>query len=274
MREDMQLAGLAPNTQKRYLWYILKLVEYGGCPPARLTEEQIRRFFLYLIEEKKVSDGTFRPHYYAIKFFFTKTLGREWSVFDLTRPRKRIKLPIVFSPSEVRRLLAAVRKPIPRMCLQVIYACGLRRFEAVRLQVTDIDSQRGLLWVRNGKGARDRAVPLPHTCLQQLRRYWRAERPQLPWLFPARDGRGPLPGNGLYKTFKTALRESGIPKDGCVHTLRHSYATHLLEAGVDLRIIQEILGHKSPTTTALYTHLTAAGGEKLHATLDRLMNDL
>jgi site-specific recombinase XerD len=273
MREDMQLNGLSSATQKHYIRCVANLVNFCDCPPARITEKQIRQFFLYLIDEKGVAEGTFRPHFYAIKFFFTKTLGREWPVFDLVRPKKRKKLPIVFSPGEVHQLLRLVRQPIPRMCLTMIYACGLRRFEGVQLRFSDIDGQRGLLWVRNGKGARDRAVPLPQTCLQQLRRYWLAERPSPPWLFPASESNGPLPGNGLYKTFKAALRQSGIPKDGCIHSLRHSYATHLLEKGVDLRIIQEILGHKSPTTTAIYTHLTTLGAEKLHATLDDLMGN-
>lgn len=271
MLDDLRLAGLSESTRKHYVRCVANLVKRCDLPPARITEEDVRRFFLYLIEIKQAPDGTFRPHFHAIKFFFTKTLGREWPVFDLIRPRKRMRLPIVFSPDEVRQVLETVRQPVPRMCLRVIYACGLRRFEGVRLRTGDIDGQRGLLWVRDGKGGRDRAVPLPQSCLRQLRDYWRAQRPPAPWLFPDREGAGPLPGNGLYKTFKAALRDSGVTKDGCVHSLRHSYATHLLEAGVDLRVIQEILGHKSPNTTALYTHLTAPGAAKLHAVLDGLM---
>ena len=262
MLEDMRLHGHSESTQKRYIRCVEDLVKYCDCPPARITDEQVRKFFLHLIDEREAAEGTFRPYYYAIKFFFTVTLGRNSPALDLVRPRRRKRLPVVLSPDEVRRVLEAVRHPASRMCLTVIYACGLRRFEGARLQVADVDGQRDVLWIRNGKGGRDRVVPLPKPCLTQLRQYWLAERPTRPWLFPAQKVNGPLPGNGLYKTFKAALRESSVTKDACVHSLRHSYATHLLENDVDLRIIQELLGHKSPTTTAVYTHLTSKAAKK------------
>ena len=166
-----------------------------------------------------------------------------------------------------------VKNPTAQMCLRLIYACGLRLTEGTQLQVSDIDAQRMLVQVRCGKGGKDRCVPLAPRLLTLLREYWQRQRPRL-WLFPARDQQTPLPATTLQKTFKLVVRQSGIPKDASIHTLRHSYATHLLERGVSLRVIQELLGHKSPRTTARYTHLTPPTLDVVHATITALMADL
>jgi integrase/recombinase XerD len=189
------------------------------------------------------------------------------------RPRHPHKLPVVLSLREVRSLLALVEHPKARMCLQMIYACGLRLTEGTQLQVADIDAQRMLVRVHQGKGGKDRLVPLAPRVLELLREYWRRQRPR-PWVFPARDGSAPLPPTSLQKTFKAVVRQSGIPKDASIHTLRHSYATHLLERGVSLRVIQELLGHSSARTTARYTQLTPPTLDVVHATITALMADL
>jgi integrase/recombinase XerD len=189
------------------------------------------------------------------------------------RPRNIQQLPIVLSPREVRDLLALVKNPTAQMCLRLIYACGLRLREGTQLQVSDIDPQRMLVRVRQGTGGKDRFVPLAPRVLELLRGYWQRQRPR-PWVFPARHRSGLLPPTSLQKTVKAVVRQSGLAKDASIHTLRHSYATHLLERGVSLRVIQDLLGHKSPSTSARYTHLTPPTLDVVHATITALMADL
>jgi site-specific recombinase XerD len=209
-------------------------------------------------------------------------LKRDWTTLRFVRPARESKLPVVLSREEVRRILAAVRIPVYRMCLTTIYACGLRLLEGAHLQVSDVDGGRMVLHI-HGKGKTDRYVPLPEPTLHMLREYWRTHRSQV-WLFPAptRHGLrhslahngGPVTRSSLQSAFRRALHRSGIAKRAHVHSLRHSYATHLLEAGVNLRIIQEALGHRSARTTQIYTHLTREVRATLTDPLNALMNDL
>jgi integrase/recombinase XerD len=273
MLEDLQLRGLAPTTQQCYLDAVRQLAHHYRRSPDQLSDEELRQYFLFLLNEKKVAESTFRIHLYGIRFLYERTLQRPWPVFELIRPRPRQKLPVVLSPQEVRSLLALVQRSKARMCLQMIYACGLRLREGTQLQVSDIDPQRMLVRVRQGQGGKDRLVPLADRTLELLRLYWQRARPR-PWWFPARQQQTPLPATTLQKTFKRVVRQSGLAKDASVHTLRHSYATHLLERGVSLRIIQELLGHKSPSTTARDTHLTSKTFDVVHATINALMADL
>ncbi len=273
MLEDLQLRGLAPKTQQCYLEAVKHLAQHYRRAPDQISEGEIRQYFLYLINEKKVAESTFRIHLYGIRFFYERTLQRPWPVFDLVRPQRCQKLPVVLSLQEVRHRLALGDNPTARMCLQMIDACGLRLREGTQLQVSDIDPQRMLVRVRQGKGGKDRLVPLAPRVLELLRAYWKRQRPR-PWLFPARHQQTPLPATTLQKTFKLVGRQSGIPKDASIHTLRHCYATHLLERGVSLRVIQALLGHQSPRTTARYTHLTAPTLDLTHATISALLANL
>jgi site-specific recombinase XerD len=282
MIADMQLRGLAKTTQNAYVRAVRQLAEHYGKSPAQISEEEVRQYLLYLRREKQVSNGTYTVALYGIKFIYRYTLQRAWRTLELARAPQTKKLPVVLSRDEVRRILQRVRSLCYRTCLSTIYSCGLRIQEAVYLQVKDIDSDRMLIHVRYGKRDKDRYVPLPQCTLELLRRYWCTHRHAV-WLFPARMGgaRGvllaaskPMSMRGLRGAFQAARQECGIQKEATVHTLRHSYATHLLEAGVNLRIIQAYLGHSSPTTTAIYTHLTPKVEAGAVAVLNQIMENL
>ena len=257
MIEDMQLHGFAERTQEAYLSAVRQLAKHYRKPPDQINEEELRGYFLFLKNEKHAARNTCTVALCGIKFFFQHTLGREWKTFDFLRPPREKKLPVVLSVEEVSRSLKRVRRYHYRVCLTTIYACGLRLLEGTHLQVSDIDGQRKMLHIHQAKGNKDRYVPLPEACLNMLRHYWCVHRNPV-WLFPSQyENTKPIHESGLQRAFRAAVRESGIHKKATVHTLRHSYATHLLEAGLSLRIIQSYLGHASPATTAIYTHLTS-----------------
>ena len=282
MLEDMQLRGLSARTQEAYARAVWQLAQHYHRSPEQLSDEELRQYFLYLTNEKKIARATATIALCGIKFFYEQTLKQAWPTLRFVRPAAEHKLPVILSREEVRRVLAAVRIPVYRACLTTIYACGLRLLEGARLQVPDIDSARLLLHI-HGKNKQDRYVPLPEATLQLLRAHWRTHRAPL-WLFPAptrhglahslkHDG-GPVTRSSLQSAFRRAVQRAGIAKRAHVHTLRHSYATHLLEAGVNLRLIQDNLGHRSPRTTAIYTHLTGEVRATLTEPLNRLMRDL
>jgi site-specific recombinase XerD len=205
-----------------------------------------------------------------MKFLYTRTLGYKWPVFNLIRVTKKKKLPVVLSPQEVRRLLRRVRRPVVRMSLTMMYSCGLRASEATHLNCRDIDSQRMVVCVRNGKGAKDRYVPLPERVLERLRTYWLLTRPKT-WLFPSTNLITPVSTGTCYRALQSALALTDISKNISCHTLRHSYATHLMEKGVDMRVIQGLLGHRSPRTTFIYMHLTQSTMQAVHKTVNQIM---
>lgn len=273
MIEGMQLHGFSPKTQQCYVAAVKGLAKFYSRSPDLLSEEELRQFFLYLINDKGASRSSITIHLCGIKFFYEKTLLRQWTLFDLIRPAKRQKLPIVLTLNEVKSILSYIRSPIVKMALTLTYCCGLRISEATGMKVADIDSQRMLLWVRNGKGGKDRSIPLPEKTLELLRLYWCKDQ-QTYWLFPGRDMQKPISISALQRAFKKALRQSSIQKNASVHSLRHSYATHLLEAGTNLRVIQDVLGHTSSKTTAIYTHLTEKVLGNLNMSVNQLMADL
>jgi site-specific recombinase XerD len=257
MNEDMQLHGFAERTQDSYLRAVRQLAAYFNKPPDQISEEDLRQYFLYLKNVKNASRSTITLALCGIKFFYERTMQRQWATLALVRPQREKKLPVVLSVEEVRQILGRVRRWRYRVCLSTIYACGLRLQEGLHLQISHIDGARQLVHVCHGKGGKDRYVPLPQPVLEMLRQYWGTHRDPV-WLFPSthQTVHGPMDASGLQRAFHAALLESGIQKPATVHTLRHSYATHLLEAGLNLRLIQLYLGHASPNTTAIYTHLT------------------
>jgi len=281
MIEDLQLRGLSTMTQTCYVRAVRQLAEHYGKPPDQISEEEVRQYFLYLRMVKQVAPNSLGVALAGIKFFYEHTLKRGWPALELVRPSRARKLPVVLSIAEVHQILGCIREPRYRVCLSTIYACGLRLGEGVHLQVRDIDSKQMVVHVRQGKGAKDRYAPLPQRILAMLRQFWSThQHPK--WLFPHPTTDGALPCTtdkpmcvtGVQCCFKAALRASGVQKEASVHTLRHSYATHLLEAGMDLRVIQAYLGHSSPQTTAIYTHLTRATDERAAETVNRLLGDL
>jgi integrase/recombinase XerD len=276
MLEDMQLHGYSRRTQLAYVHSIVKLAKYYHKSPDLVSEDELRQYFLDLTQKQQVSHSTATVDLCAIKFFFETTLQRPWPSLKLMRPPKHKKLPVVLSREEVFRVLSAVRFPVYRACLSTIYSCGLRLSEGAFLRVQDIDSARMMVRVL-GKGSKERDVPLPERTLFLLREFWRTHRSQQ-WLFPARlghdDSSQPLKPKNVQEAFRQAVRKSGIKKAAHVHSLRHSYGTHLLEAGVNLRVIQSILGHDSPRTTAIYTHLTPQVIESVSRTINQIVSAL
>lgn len=276
MLEDMQLKGFSAATQKSYVESVKRMAQEFGKSPELMSEQEIRGYLLGL--QRELAPASLRVVVPAVRFLFTVTLQRQWPVLEFARPARERPLPVVLSQQEVRTILGNVRAPVYRICLSTIYSCGLRISEGAHLRCEDVDSQRKLLRVR-GKGNKDRQIPLPESTLQRLREFWKMHRSR-PWLFPARlqpHGRsdeGPVKIYNLQAAFATARAEGGVSKAAHVHTLRHSYATHLMEAGVQLRIIQEILGHRSPRTTAIYTHLTTQVWDQVKAPLQRLTERL
>jgi integrase/recombinase XerD len=281
MSEDLQLRGLSARTQEMYVRAVRQLADHYHKSPDRITEEELRDSFLYLKNVKHYSRSASTIALCGLKFFYEHTLQRAWTTLTFVRPPRETKLPVILSIEEVRTILAHLKLPRYRVCLTTIYSCGLRLQEGTHLQVTDIDAARMHIHVRHGKGAKDRYVPLPQRTLPLLRSYGVTHRHPV-WLFPApgRAGTGmstatqPMPRSSVQDAFRAALKASGIHKRASVHTLRHSWATHRLEAGVNLRLIQESLGHSSPSTTSLYTHLTIQAHEIAAASINRLMEDL
>jgi integrase/recombinase XerD len=274
MLEDMQLHGFAASTQQLYVSAIARLAQHYNKSPDLISEEDLRQYFLHLTLAQKVSRSCATIALCAMRFLFEKTLHRPWPSLDLMRPPKLKKLPVVLSKPEVSRILSCVYTLVYRVCLMTIYSCGLRLSEGAFLKVEDVDSSRMLLRVM-GKGSKQRYVPLPDQTLRLLREFWLTHHSK-PWLFPARHAPSsdpaPIRPEGLQAAFARALEKSGVKKAAHVHTLRHSYATHLLEAGVNLRVIQEVLGHQSLRTTAIYTHLSPEVLEQTSRTINQVIN--
>ena len=276
---DMQLRGYSERTVESYVAAVRALAKHFGRSPDRISEEEVREYLLYLTNVKKVARGTHSIALCGIRFFFIQSLGREWNIFDIARPRYDKKLPVVLSRGEVWQILDCVHIPVYRACLTTIYACGLRLMEGATLSIPQVDGARKLLHI-HGKRRKDRFVPLQEITLDMLRKHWKTHRSPM-WLFPAptRKGlehsiatnAGPVTRSSLQGAFRSALKRSGIRKKAHVHTLRHSYATHLLELGLSTRVVQSHLGHVSVRTTERYTHLTREVRRTAEDPLNRLM---
>jgi len=278
MAQDMQLRGLSQRTQEAYLRAVRKLAEHFGKSPDQLREEQVGNYLLFLKEKKKFAASSMRIVHCALKFFFKYTVKREWNLLQMIRCDRERRLPDVLSIDEVQAIICHCRTLHNQTYLWTVYSCGLRLGEALCLQVGDIDGQRMMIHVHRGKGAQDRYVPLPESTLQMLRVYWLRHRNPV-WLFPAlgRDLKAastatrPMPRSSVQGALRRVVVQLGFGKRVSMHTLRHSWATHALEAGVNLRLIQRYLGHRSLQTTTLYLHLTNAGEAEAYRRINELM---
>lgn len=264
--DDLRLRNYSPRTIEAYVAGVARLAKHFNRSPDQLTVEDLRAFQLHLLEQR-VSWSLFNVVVSSLRFFYGTTLGRADAVPFIAYGKRTRSLPAVLSVDEVRTLFEVVRPGRDRTLLQTAYACGLRIGELVHLQVTDIDSARMLVMVRAGKGRKDRQAPLSERLLVTLRCHWLSHRSR-PWLFPGQTAERPLDPSSVQRMFRIALRRAGIAKRATPHTLRHSFATHLLEAGVDLATVQRLLGHGSLSTTAHYLHVSRRHLAKTPSLLD------
>ena len=232
-----------------------------------MGEKEIKEYLLYILKEKKVSDGTFRQCRSALKFLYRTTMNRDWIVEKIPGPKSKRKLPNVLDLSEVQALFSATRSLKHKAILMVMYSSGLRISETAHLKVSDIDGKRMMVKVCYGKGGKERYTILSHTALECLRQYWRKYRPS-EWLFSGRNKNIPIPVNTVRCIFKSVRKRAGITKPASPHTLRHSFATHLVEAGTDLHRVQLLLGHASPKTTTIYLHVSRGSLARVVSPLD------
>lgn len=251
MLEDMRLRQFSPHTQESYLLQVTQFARYFAKSPEVLGPEEIRTYQLYLTTEKKLAPSSLHITASALRFLYKVTLKKPWEVAELPTPKKPQTLPVVLSREEVLHFLESVRTLKQRTILTVCYAAGLRIAEATHLKITDIDSQRMVIRVEQGKGRKDRYVMLSPALLTLLRTYWKAERSRH-WLFPGNLPGQPITSSALQLACQQARRRAGLKKPISPHSLRHTFATHLLEAGTDVRTIQLLLGHRSLATTARY----------------------
>jgi integrase/recombinase XerD len=276
--EDLQLRGLSEKTVIMYTRAVRQLTKHYHKSPEEISDEELRQYFLYNKNERRWSRVASTISLCGIKYFYTLTLKRPWTSLKFIRPEKQKKLPVILSREEVKAILECVQFPHHRACLKVIYSLGLRLGEGVRLQVSDIDSDRMFVHIHQAKGNKDRYIPMPLRTLEILRAFYKMHRNPV-WVFPA-PGRGgqkmssnniPIPIASIQIAFGEAKKKAGIHKKVSVRHLRHSYATHLLEAGVPLRYVQQYLGHEDPKTTMVYTQLIKQDLEEPTRILNELM---
>ena len=255
MIRDMALRGFAPRTHEAYIAAVVRLAKHYHRSPDQLTNEDVQAYLAHLIQERKLSWSTCSQAAHAFRFLYHVTLGHPPADFHVPAPKQPQKLPEILSREEVWRLLAAPPHPRHRLVLTTVYAAGLRVSEAIALKVADIDADRMTIRIEQGKGAKDRYVPLAARLLQDLRAYWTSTPPQV-WLFANRQGTRPIDITVAQKIYTMAKLRAGIQKQGGIHALRHAFATHLLEAGTDLHTVQRLLGHRQISTTMRYFHLS------------------
>jgi integrase/recombinase XerD len=269
MDEDMIVRGFADRTRETYLWAVTGLARYYRRSPDRISDAEVQAYLRHLLQERHRSWSTCHIVVHGLRFFYHTTLKRDRTTFSIPSPRQPGKLPALLSREEVQRLIAPATNQKHRTMLMTTYAAGLRLNEVLHLRVADVDSARMTIRVEQGKGGKDRYTVLSAHLLAALRAYWALAHPAT-WLFPSPRRLQPMDPSGLQRAYHTAKRRAGITKPGGIHALRHAFATHLLEAGVDLHTIQRLLGHRSITTTTRYWHLTHASLTTQAARLDLL----
>jgi len=254
MIEDLKVRNFSPHTIGAYVRYVARFARHYGKSPYYLGPKEIRKFQIYLINQK-ASYGTLSQFVSALRFLYGVTLGKSWVIKQLPYPRPPRKLPVILSREQILNFISGIPNIKHRTILTTCYSAGLRVAEASNLRVSDINSTRMVIHVQQGKGKKDRMVPLSVTLLHLLKEYWQVVRPRH-WLFPSGTKKDhPITPRSVQRICKRALKAAGIDRGVSIHTLRHSFATHLLEAGTDIRTIQKLLGHRSLQSTQVYTHV-------------------
>lgn len=267
MIQDMHLRGLYPRTQKNYLRIVREYARYFGKSPQELGEQEVRQYLVYLINSRNLSEGSCRIYFSALKFLYRHTLKQHQVIQDIRYPKRKKKLPVVLALSEVRDMLREVKNLKHKAILTITYSAGLRISETSRLKLTDIDSKRMVVRVQQGKGGKDRYSLLSHSALECLKQYWREYQPKQ-WLFEGQDKSRHISISSISQIFMDAKKRVDIKKPATPHTLRHSFATHLIETGVSLHHVQLLLGHSSPTTTTVYLHVSRQNLSQVTSPLD------
>jgi integrase/recombinase XerD len=255
MEEDIQLHGLSKGTSVNYLYRAKKYLIYAGKPVEEIDEQDIRKYLLYLINETKLSPSSVNNSNAAIRFLFAVTLNRNLNYRQIPRLKRNKRLPNVLTKEEIEKIIGACFNIKTKSIFMTIYSSGIRIHELVTLKISDIDSKSMRIFVDGGKGGKDRYTILSQICLETLREYWKEYKPKY-WLFENRAKTNHIPDDNVQNAFKSAVKRAGIKKDVSVHTLRHSFATHLLENGTSILIIKELLGHADIQSTTLYLHLS------------------
>lgn len=269
MLDDMRVRNLATRTQEAYLWQVSRFAAHFHASPDTLGLPQIREYLAFLVREQHVGVSYLIQAVAALRFLYLITLDKDWKITSIPVPKQPRTLPVVLSPDEVAQFLSAIRSLKHRAILVTAYATGLRVSEVTHLRVADVDSSRMVIRVRAGKGAKDRYVMLSPHLLELLRAYWKAARPS-GWLFPGRDPDRPITVTAVEIACRKTAESAGLTKRVTPRTLRHTFATHMLEGGADVRTIQLLLGHRSLATTARYTHVSRASVCANASPLDRL----
>ncbi|MCB1055428.1 MAG: tyrosine-type recombinase/integrase [Acidobacteria bacterium] len=273
MEEEMALRGLRPRSQKSYLYAVRKFVEHYGRSPRTLGQREVRAYLIYLLKDRQLSDSTVNQALHALKFFYRHVLERGEVVEDLVVKRqRRRKLPVILTREEVERILSATEGLLYQTLFMTLYATGLRLGEGRRLRVEDIDREAMRICVRDGKGGQDRAVMLSPRLLYHLETYWWRCRPR-PWLFARPGADQPIATRSAQRAFQRSVAAAGIEKKVSAHSLRHAFATHLLEQGTSLLYIQQLLGHRNLTSTMIYTRLTETQTSGVRSPFDTLIGE-
>jgi len=270
MIRDMQSRNFSPGTQRRYLRAVIGLAEYYHRSPDKINIEEIQDYIVHLLSERKLAVGSCHAIITGLRFFYTVTLKQDGASVDIPQIKRETRLPEILSPEQLEKLFAAPRKLKHRVLLMTAYSAGLRVNELVHLKVTDIHSDRMMIRVEQGKGRKDRYTLLSKRLLSELRAYWQIKRPAV-WLFPGIKRQKPLCARMAQKAYAKAVAKAGITRKGGIHTLRHCFATHLLEAGEDIRTIQLLMGHSSILSTVRYLQVTSKTLQGTQSPLDLLV---
>ena len=268
LERELKIRGFSRKTIKAYLYYNIKFLNFARKSPKEIANEDVKRYLEYLAD-RQVSNATLNLAINALKFYYTQVLKRKF-FFDIKHPKKEKRLPVVLTKNEIRRMLEAIKNLKHKLLMEIIYASGLRVSEVIKLKINDIDSEEGIIRVNLGKGKKDRQTILSKRAIEDLKNFLETRKDNNQYLFAGAQNEGHLSTRSAQKIVLQAAKSAGIKKDVSCHSLRHSFATHLLEKGVDIRYIQKLLGHKRLETTQIYTRVSTQKLKEIGSPLDDL----